>query len=447
MTAVLNRWAAALLAAALPVLCAPPAWGVDPPQVDASAVPPPGTTGSAIPLVQRLECETTGLIQGTDVATPAPAQRALDLQSAWQFSRGEGQTVAVIDTGVQPGPRLPDLSGGGDYIGAGDGLADCDGHGTAVAGLIAGRPGPDGFSGVAPAARLVSIRQTSDKFGPRIPGDDPTAARAAAEISSLARAVVRAADLGARVINISSVICLPAGSGPDQSLLGAALRYAAVDKDVVIVAAAGNSGPVGLTAGTACQSNQGDWAGVTTVSVPSWWQPYVLSVGSVAADGQPSTFTMSGPWLGLAAPGENVLSLSNSGDGLANGAPTDRGKLTPLSGTSFSAAYVSGVAALVRSRFPQLSAPQVVERLTATAHRGARSPSTLVGAGTVDPVAALTWQLPAPQVAAREQIAAPAPQPVENHTPRTIALAGTAVLAAAVAVVAFTANRRKDTTR
>ena len=81
-----------------------------------------------------------------------------------EHSRGDGQTVAVIDTGVQPGPRLPDVQPGGDFVESTDGLTDCDGHGTLVAGLIAGKPGADGFSGVAPNARILSIRQNSAAF-------------------------------------------------------------------------------------------------------------------------------------------------------------------------------------------------------------------------------------------------------------------------------------------
>ena len=280
------------------------------------------------------------------------------------------------------------------------------------------------------------------------------------DISSLARAVVHAADLGARVINISAVTCLPADSTVDQAALGAALRYAAVDKDVVIIAAAGNSGPAGLSGGTACKANPlnssgspadpRDWAGVTSVSAPSWWQPYVLSVGSLTAAGQPSDFTMTGPWLGIAAPGESIVSVNNGDGGLANGAPDGRGQYSVLNGTSFASAYVAGVATLVRSRFPELPAAQVIQRLTATAHNGAREPSNLVGAGTLDPVAALTWELPPAGGAVskpRKQIAAPVVTPPENHTPRNIALAGTAALALAVAATAFAAQRRKDSSQ
>ena len=144
-----------------------------------------------------------------------------------------------------------------------DGLTDCDGHGTLVAGIIAGQPGPDGFSGVAPGARLLSIRQTSPRFSPNAGGKDPASVRAALDIETLARAVVRAADLGASVINLSTAACLAPDRLGDQQTLGAAFRYAAIDKDVVIVSAAGNSGAgIAGAPGAQCASNPvGDPAG------------------------------------------------------------------------------------------------------------------------------------------------------------------------------------------
>jgi membrane-anchored mycosin MYCP len=269
---------------------------------------------------------------------------------------------------------------------------------------------------------------------------------------------VRAADLGARVINISAVTCLPANKPVDQTELGAALKYAAVQKDSVIVAAAGNNRG-GLATGSACESNPltdparpGDprnWAGVTAISIPSWWQPYVLSVGSQTPTGLPSDFTMSGPWLGIAAPGENVVSVSNApGGGLANGLPNDQQELFEISGTSYAAAYVSGVAALVRSKFPDLTAAQVVRRITATADGAARSPSNLVGAGSVDPVAALTWEVAEREgtdAAAVRQVAVPPPPPPDDPTPRTFAFVGAGALAlVALATTVIGTHRRKD---
>lgn len=458
-----NRRVGAALAAVLTVaaLGCPAAGAITPPELDADAVPPSGAAAPVQTMTQRGACTVTGVLPGTDPGVVSPNQLTLDLAEAWRHSRGDGQTVAVIDTGVQPGPRLPDVDPGGDFVAGTHGLTDCDGHGTMVAGLIAGQPGADGFSGVAPGAQLLSIRQTSARYSPagspNQPGEDPVLAEASNDIATLARAVVRAADLGARIINISSVACVPANAPMDQSALGAALRYAAVERDAVIIAAAGNTGG-GISGGTACAANPltdparpddpRNWGGVTSVSTPSWWQPYVLSVGALNAAGEPAPFTMSGPWLGLAAPGENITSVSNSPDGgLANGQPNDKGELAPVSGTSYAAAYVSGVAALVRSRFPELSAAQVVRRLTTTARGADRSPSSLVGAGTIDPVAALTWDVPGPGRPAQttRPVAAP-PEPVaQDATPRTVAYVGTGVLALAVMVTtAIVAHRRKD---
>jgi membrane-anchored mycosin MYCP len=410
----------------------------------------------------RGECSTSGVIPGTDPGSTTPNQLMLNLPAAWQVSRGEGQLVAIIDTGVRPGPRLPNVDPGGDYVESTDGLTDCDGHGTLVAGIITDQPGDDGFSGVAPGARLLSIRATSTKFWPQLPGGDPVLAQASLDVETLGRAIVHAADLGARVINISERACLPADRTVDQAALGAAIRYAAVEKDAVIVAAAGNSGPTGsVGGGTACESNPltdlgrpddpRNWAGVTSVSIPSWWQPYVLSAASLSPDGQPSNFSMAGPWVGIAAPGESIVSVTNrDGGGLANGLPNEKQQLVPLSGTSYAAGYVSGVAALVRSKYPELTASQVVHRITATAHNGARTPSNIVGAGTLDPVAALTWELPATtgtEAAPVKRIPAPPEPAPKDNTPRIVAFAGTAALAlAVVAAAAIAARRRKEPT-
>ncbi|MEB3984403.1 type VII secretion-associated serine protease mycosin [Mycobacterium sp. 663a-19] len=440
----------------------PPAFAVSPPAVDPGVQPPSGNPGPGEPMEQRGPCTVSGVVPGTDPGVVTRSQAMLNLPAAWQFSRGEGQLVAVIDTGVRPGPRLPNVDPGGDYVETTDGLTDCDGHGTLVAGIVAGQPaGADGFSGVAPAARVLSLRVTSAKFSPRTAGGDPMMARASFDVATLGRAIVHAADLGARVIDVSTVTCLPADRPVDQAALGAAIRYAAVDKDAVIVAAAGNTGATGsMGGGTSCESNPltdlghpndpRNWAGVASISIPSWWQPYVLSAASLTPDGQPSKFTVAGPWVGIAAPGENIASVSNrDGGGLANGLPDDHQQQVALSGTSYAAGYVAGVAALVRSKYPDLPATQVVHRITATAHNGARAPSNLVGAGSIDPVAALTWELPAGNgpATAKPVAVPPAPAP-KDTTPRTIAFAGTAGLALLVAAVAAVAAvvRRKETT-
>ncbi|MCT7658771.1 type VII secretion-associated serine protease mycosin [Mycobacterium deserti] len=456
------RLAAAMAVVAMVAVSSPAAQAITPLEVEPGVAPPSGAAAPVQAMAQRGDCVTTAVLPGSDPSAVSPNQSMLNLAGAWKYSRGDGQLVAVIDTGVRPGPRLPNVDPGGDFVESTDGLTDCDGHGTLVAGLIAGQPGADGFSGVAPNSRVLSIRSTSARFAPRDTGEDPATARVALDVATLARAVVRAADLGARVINISAVTCLPAIEDVNQAELGAALRYAAVEKNAVVVAAAGNN-RAGLNPGSACPSNPlsdpgrpadpRNWAGVTSMSIPSAWQQYVLSVGSLSAGGQASDFTMAGPWVGIAAPGENVASVGNAdGGGLANALPNDQGQLFGLNSSGFAAAYVSGVAALVRSRFPELTAQQVVDRLTAGAQGAARAPSNLTGAGLVDAVAALTWDVSAAgdgaaAPPASKPIAAPPPPAIPDTAPRTIAFAGAGVLLLiAVVTAAVAAQRRKENT-
>lgn len=447
------RGASAALAVTVTTLAigAPPAGAVGPPEVDPAAPTPSGSAGPIGAMAQRNPCVIGTTVPGTDPVAADPNASALNLPQAWTHSRGAGQTVAVLATGVRPGPRLPDVEAGGDYVASGDGLTDCDGQGTLVAGLIAGKPAAEGFSGVAPEARILSIRVASPRYAPRAAGDDPALTRATLETQAMAAAIVRAADLGARVISIPAGTCVPVGKNFDQSGLGAALRYAALDRDAVIVAAAGDSA-------TGCESNPlsdpalpsdpRNWSGVSTVSIPAWWHEYVLSVGSLGLDGRPSSFTMPGPWVGIAAPGENITSVSNDdAGGLANGLPADQDRIDPIHGTGYATAYVSGVAALVRSRFPELTARQVIGRLTGTAQSAARSSSNLVGAGRVDPVAALTWNVPDTSdidPAAVKPIAAPPPPAPKNPVPRAVAFAGAGVLAVVVLAVLVGSTRRKE---
>jgi len=143
--------------------------------------------------------------------------------------------------------------------------------------------------------------------------------------------------------------------------------------------------------------------------------------------------------------------VSNRDDGgLANGLPNEHQQLVPLVGTSYAAGYVAGVAALVRSKYPELNAGQVIQRITATAHNGARAPSNIVGAGSVDPVAALTWQLPAAtnnDSSPVKHVAAPPEPAPKSPLPRIVAFSGTAALIlAVVAAAAFAAHRRKEPT-
>ncbi len=84
-------------------------------------------------------CAQAITVADPNVAVTAPSFTMLNVNKAWQYSTGNGVPVAVIDTGVNPNPRLPVVPGG-DYIMGGDGLMDCDAHGTIVASLIGAAP-------------------------------------------------------------------------------------------------------------------------------------------------------------------------------------------------------------------------------------------------------------------------------------------------------------------
>ncbi len=374
--------------------------------------------------MQKTQCNTLRTQPGTDYTRADHAARALRYDEAWRFSRGEGQKVAVIDTGVTPHPRLGEVIAGGDYVSSGDGRDDCDAHGTAVAGIIAGRPAAgDAFAGVAPAASIIAIRQASRAFEPRERG-----ANSHGNVTTMAYAVTRAVDLGATVINISEVACGPAGSDLGDAALGRAVRYA-FDRNVVVVASAGNAGD---TSGPCTQNDTPGRPGTT--ASPARFADHVLAVAATEPDGRPASFSLAGPWVNIAAPGTDITTLDPRGTGLAN-AQASREGTTPLAGTSFAAPYVAGVAALVRARFPQLTAAQVRDRVLATSHRS----SAPLGAGVVDPVAALTADLPDGAAASgRLEMAPPAPP---DGAPRTVALIG-AGLAAVVALGVGLARRR-----
>lgn len=421
------RIAAAALLTAVSQCTAPPAYAISPPPIDGKWLPEPALPAPPQPTVQREICALPSAAapesRRPDTATQLVG---LDLPKVWQLTRGAGQRVAVIDTGVAPHRQLHNLVAGGDYVFRGDGTQDCDGHGTFVAGIIAAAtdPGHDNFSGVAPEATVIGIRQSSAKFGPSADSSHT----GFGDVETMAKAVRTAADLGASVINISSVACVPAESGLNDRALGAALAYAVDVKNVVVVAAAGNTGSTGQCPQ---QSPQPTWDTSSVAVSPAWYDDYVLTVGSVNADGAPSTFTLPGPWLDIAAPGEAVTSLSLLGDGTVNclGVGNDSRQ---LSGTSYAAPVVSGVAALVRSRFPTLTARQVMQRIKVTAHHPAGGWDPFVGNGSVDALAAVSTDAAPPATAQSHEKPLPitpptASPPHRNRHARNIAFTGASI--------------------
>ncbi|MFB8171828.1 type VII secretion-associated serine protease mycosin [Kitasatospora purpeofusca] len=268
----------------------------------------------------------------------------------WPVSRGDGVTVAVIDSGVMK--DHPDLTGqvlpGADFSGEStDGTVDAIGHGTGMASLIAGHGHADkaGIVGIAPKARILPVRVKWGESG-------------MAESAGLSQAIRYAVDHGAKVVNMSI-----GGYPGDDVATRAAVKYA-IDKDVVLVASTGNGG---------------DQLG--PVEYPAAF-PGVVAVGAVDRSGVLWGKSTYGPQTTLAAPGAEIPQAS---------AKSSTGYVL-ASGTSPATAYVSATAALIRAKYPSLSAGQVINRMIKSASApgdGSAVPSNRYGYGVLAPGKAL----------------------------------------------------------
>ncbi|MFE9191434.1 S8 family serine peptidase [Micromonospora sp. NPDC007208] len=272
--------------------------------------------------------------------------RFLNASRAQTISQGEGVTVAVPDTGVDPHPDLRNnLLKGTDTVagGSGDGQQDLNSHGTSMAGLIAahGRGTSSGALGIAPKAKILPIRAAgADNFG---------------EADDLAAAVEYAIASNAQVISISS-------GGASTPRLVRAIK-SALAANITVVASVGNS-PHSPTAYPASEEG-------------------VIAVGGVDRAGQHAAISVTGPKIDVVAPAVDIYSTSYGG------------KYSKGTGTSSATAIVAGAAALIRSKYPYLPAREVAHRLTATAvDKGAPGRDDEYGYGVIDLVAALTADVP-----------------------------------------------------
>lgn len=280
---------------------------------------------------------------GDDIrGSQQPVLRTLELAKAWRTSKGAGVTVAVLDSGVDAEHR--DLVGsvtmGKDFTEGANppGVPPRRLHGTYMASLIAGHGhGPGGrlgVIGVAPAARLLSVRVILEDEEPGF--REFNSAERYEDV--VARGIRYAVDQGADVINMS--ISKELATKEER----AAIRYA-ISKGVVLVAAAGNDG-----------ARKPDASGFAPYSYPAAF-PGVVSVGATDRGLRRASFSNWNPSVLLAAPGVDIL-------GAGPGDEYWVGK-----GTSQATALVSGVAALIKSKYPGMSPGLVAQALTAGASR------------------------------------------------------------------------------
>ncbi|MFF7993782.1 type VII secretion-associated serine protease mycosin [Kitasatospora xanthocidica] len=268
----------------------------------------------------------------------------------WPVSQGEGVVVAVIDSGVNS--EHQDLTGqvlpGADFSGAqSDGRIDTNGHGTGMASLIAGHGhgAQAGVMGLAPKVKILPVKVKTTDGGP-----EP-------QVNDLAEAIRFAVDHGATVVNMSI-----GGLLRFDTQTRKAVEYA-VSKDAVLVASAGNSG-----------SDLG-------INYPAAF-PGVVAVGAVDSKGVVWDSSTPGPETTLIAPGVDIYHASAK-------SPTS---YAAGSGTSDATAYVSATAALIRSKYPNLSAGQVINRMIKSATPpadGTVVPNSHYGYGILAPAKAL----------------------------------------------------------
>jgi subtilisin family serine protease len=290
---------------------------------------------------------------------------AINAPAAWRVSEGQGVTVAVIDSGVNP--EASDLTGsvitGPDLTGVGtpESSPNWGMHGTWMASLIAGHGhggGGSGIIGAAPMAQVLSIRvitNTGDPGYERYERQPP-----ARHQRELATAIMYAISHGAGVISMSL------GSGGPSLPVRSALQDA-LNHGIVVLASSGNSGDTSMAKAQ----------GHAPYSFPADY-PGVLGVAAVGQSGAPANFSSDNPSVKVAAPGVNVPAEGKDGG------------YWLVSGTSPACALAAGVAALIRSAHPALPPDLVRQAITTTAsHRPAGGYNDEVGFGTVDAAAAL----------------------------------------------------------
>ncbi|WP_406211052.1 type VII secretion-associated serine protease mycosin [Streptomyces decoyicus] len=265
---------------------------------------------------------------------------AMQAERMWQTSRGQGVTVAVIDSGVDS--SVPELRGqlmpGKDFSATQRGANhDGEGHGTSMAMLIAGRRSGDGTWGLAPESKILPLRSVGANGN-----------------GGMAKSIRYAADHGAKVINIS--LGAPASEAAKADLQPA-IDHAG-EKGALIFAATGNHGD---------EDNIADYPS----SLPG-----VVGVGAVTRSLKAAKFSVHGPQVALTAPGVDVPTRC-----------TKRLLDCTTWGTSDATAIASASAALIWSAHPTWTNNQVLRVMMETAGKpeDGKVPSEYLGYGIVRP--------------------------------------------------------------
>ncbi|MGC5006244.1 type VII secretion-associated serine protease mycosin [Streptomyces sp. DT203] len=346
------------------------------------------TSSSSTELFRRrvVVSATLGLLLAGSAAGPAYADSvrsrqwhltAMRAEEMWETSTGENVTVAVIDSGVDS--SNPDLQGqvlkGKDLApnSPGDERTDYNGHGTGMAGLIAGTGksgGGDGAFGLAPGSKILPIRMRDDAGRVNGATGDANFNR------DLPIAIRFAVDHGAKVINISL------GNGTGSRQVSDAVKYA-LENGSLIFSAVGNSGD---------EAN--------AVEYPAG-APGVVGVGAIGEDLRKAGWSQYGPQVDLSAPGVNMIHACSGETGVCKG-----------KGTSDATAIASASAALIWSKHPDWTNNQVLRVMlnTAGGPTSGAERTDYIGYGVVRPRIALKTpgdpgpadEYPLPDLAAAE---------------------------------------------